>query len=96
MNRDLLVNVVTVTEDDGTYTADKTYAQINKGFARGTGAIVSFNDMMIPLVAVDNGYYFAAEILGKYVLVVISSEGVTCTVTESGSDADADADAEES
>lgn len=52
--------------------------------------------MMIPLVAVDNGYYFAAEILGKYVLVVITSEGVTCTVTESGSDADADADAEES
>lgn len=96
MNRDLLVNVITVTEDDGAYTADKSYAQINKAFARGTGAIVSYDNMMIPLVAVDNGYYFAAEILGKYVLVVIASTGVTVTETSPEAETSSDASASES
>lgn len=100
MNRDLLVNVVTITEDDGSFYADKTYKEINRGYAKGKGVIAYYSGMMIPLVAVDDGYYFAAEILGKYILIVISLLGVTCTVTESSSDvtpdADADADAEES
>lgn len=86
MNKDYFLNVVTITEDNGSFYADKTYEEINRGYAKGKGVIAYYSGMMIPLVAVDNGYYFAAEILGKYILIVISSLGVTCTVTEAGSD----------
>lgn len=83
-NRDYLVNVITLTEDDGSYTADMSYSQINRDFARGTGSVVLYDGMLIPLIAVDHGFYFGAEILGKYTLVVIDKDGVEVTVSESG------------
>jgi hypothetical protein len=81
-NRDLLVNIATITEDSGTFSSDKNYAYLNRGFSRGKGAIAKYDGMMIPLVAIDNGFYFAAEIMGKYILIVIARTGVTCTVKE--------------
>ena len=99
MNKDLIVNVVTITEDSGTFSSDKNYAYLNKGFSRGKGAFAKYDGMMIPLVAVDNGFYFASEILEKYVLIIINSTGVTCTVTQATASEDAtpdsDADADE-
>ena len=80
MYRNLLKNVVTVTEDDGTYTADKSYVFLQRGLARGTGVICLFDGKLIPLQAIADKLYFAAEIKDTYIMITIGSDGVTCTL----------------
>ena len=93
MNKDLIVNVVTITEDNGSYSADKNYAELLKGFKKGKGAAALYENMIITLVAMDNGFYFAAEIMNQYIMIVLNGTGVTCTIS-GNAEGNAEGDAE--
>lgn len=94
MYRNLLKNVVTITEDDGTYTADKSYLFLQRGLARGTGVICLFDGKLIPLQAIGDKLYFAAEIMGAYIMITIGSDGVTCTIDAGTSEEETTPEAE--
>ena len=82
MCTDLLKNVVTITagENEGTFVADKSYSDLRKGIIKGIGVICLFDGKLIPLQAIGDKLYFAAEIMGAYIMITIGSDGVTCTI----------------
>lgn len=83
--KDYTMNVVTVTAgDNNTFSADKTYDALLKGYRKGKNPIALYSNMVIPLVAFDNKFYFALSVpeLNQYILITINSSTVTCTVTE--------------